>query len=727
MRKPLLWPAVSLHVISIAISTILFAITAANFAKLDHELALLTIIITASSSVLLIFMLLFGRGLTTYPPKLRFRLEVESVYYSLCLTLREQAEPVRLACHSLFRRSFGLRRSIRHQTKRWHTRLQSNDPQEWGSTAREMCEALEGLAVGAGKRMPLSKPAMMRDGFAFQTSGKVAILGALSGVLAPDASLVSLELPLAAFILFHAALVVSTLVRMGSDKVHDIRSKGPFRTILITHKTELTWIARVALTLLYARIGHTVVVFVSPSSLEPREPYARGIYSVICAPEGLADALPPFATHGDLIVVDSTDEALAAKVRNLTNFPADRYLALSPDGSCPTGFRWVDPRTLLLDPGDWRAKTAGVDPYLWSIRPPSSRLRDLLIFVAAFAALLFARLEHGLPLTIFFAAAILSRIIPEIVGLRRAKTLSRAVFRAPKAPATSRDLDPRKLEQKLWIVVLLCFGTALAYLVYRTGFHSDVRWDPTIVIIFVAFWLGLFGGWSIVACAMLLRKWLLDWNFRIIVLRRNSRAFGYGHKRYVLATCGKYGQVTSIHDYELDKTDDDYGEWRESSLGIWFTVFSEIDKTKKPDIFFHVWQRQVLIETEVVDFAVFDWIDEITDHMRWELQQALVLLPVKRILIICKPADERAVLAFLDTCLPLPEARPRLLLLERGRDDEYIWADHTEFDAKFSAALWEALSALEPEQRPQAGIVTPGAWAYPCPADRFDAAGTEQR
>jgi hypothetical protein len=727
MPKPLPWSAVSLHAISIVISTILFAITAAHFVKLDYKLALFTIILTASSSVLLIFMLLFGRGLTTYPPKLRFRLELESVYYSLCLALREQVEPSRLARHSLFRRSFGLWRSIRHQTKRWHTRLQSNDPQEWGRTAREMREALEGLAVGAGKRMPLGKPAMMGDGFAFQTSGKVAILGALSGVLAPDAPLVSLELPLSAFIFFHAALAVSTLVRMGSDKVHDIRSKSRFRTILITDTTELTWMASVVLPLLYARIGHAVVVFVSRSSLEPREPYARGIYSVTCAPEGLADALSAFATHGDLIVLDSTDGALAAKVRNLTNFPTDRYLALSTDGSCPTGFRWIDPRTLLLDPGDWRAKTAGVDPYLWSIRQPGLRLGDLEIFVAAFAALLFARLEHGLPLTIFFAAAILSRIIPEIVGLRRAKTLSRAVFRAPKAPATSRDLDPRKLELRLWIVVVLCFATALASFVYRTGFNSDVRWDPTKIIIFVAFWLLLFGGSSIVACTMLLRKWSLDWNFRIIVLRRNSRVFGYGHKRYVLAICGKYGQVTSIHDYELDRTDDDYGEWRESSIGVWFTIFSEIDKTKKPSIFFHVWQRQVLIEMEVVDFAVFDWIDEITDHMRWELQQALVLLPVRRILIICKPANEPAVLALLDTCLSLPKARPQLLLLERGRDDEYIWANHTEFDEKFSAALWEALAALEPEQRPQAGIVTPGAWAYPCPADRSDTAGTKQR
>jgi hypothetical protein len=57
-------------------------------------------------------------------------------------------------------------------------------------------------------------------------------------------------------------------------------------------------------------------------------------------------------------------------------------------------------------------------------------------------------------------------------------------------------------------------------------------------------------------------------------------------------------------------------------------------------------------------------------------------------------------------------------MCERGRDDEYIWADHREFDGKFSAALWEALSAREPEQRAQAGIVIPGAWAYPCPADQ---------
>jgi hypothetical protein len=114
---------------------------------------------------------------------------------------------------------------------------------------------------------------------------------------------------------------------------------------------------------------------------------------------------------------------------------------------------------------------------------------------------------------------------------------------------------PRRLELWLWIATGLWWTASVAYYALRTGFHPDVRADPMVIMICVAAYLLLFGGRSIVAAPLILRKWSLDWNFRIFDLRRNTRTFGYGHKAFVMATCGKYGQVFVLYDYELDRTD----------------------------------------------------------------------------------------------------------------------------------------------------------------------------
>ncbi|CAN7701030.1 hypothetical protein [Mesorhizobium sp. LjRoot246] len=658
-----------------------------------------------------------------YPPRLRIRLEIETVFYSLCLALQMGANPQRLADQPLFRRRFGLQGSTRRRIALWEAQLRSNDADAWHGAAQDMKDYLEEQAGRVGDRRPLGRPVLIPDGFIRKTSAKIAVIGALLGVLAPTAPLVSVATALEALILFLAAFSVLLMVRMVGDKVHDFRSKARFRTIVITDQPELSSLGLFATWELYARIGHAVVLFVR-SSLEDevQEPPVRGLYTALSTPEGLVDALAAFATHADLIVLDTADEGLAVQVRALTRFPADRYRALSKDGSCPRDYRWVDPRTLVIEPADRRATRTGFDPYVRSTRKGGSWMADLYVFIAVASALLFARLPHGTPLVLFFIAAAILRILPEWLGPHRIRAISRATLRAPANPTTSRDLRPRSLARTLWIVTIGVACGAIAYFVARTGLHPKMEPDLTITMVNIAAWLALFGGNAIVAGVLILRKWSLDWNFRIIVLRRNSRVFGYGHKAFVMATCGKYGQVTSLHDYELDRTDEDFGEQRESSLGSWFPIFSEIEQTLKPDAFFHVWQRQVSIEMEVADFAVFDWVDDVTDNMRWELAEALKHLPAQRILVVAKPNNESGVHLFLDTCLKPSQDRPLLLVAGRDRDDKYIWSSHREFDAAFSAALYDALAVLTPQPRPRIGAPISGAWAYPCAADQQELA-----
>jgi hypothetical protein len=120
---------------------------------------------------------------------------------------------------------------------------------------------------------------------------------------------------------------------------------------------------------------------------------------------------------------------------------------------------------------------------------------------------------------------------------------------------------------------------------------------------------------------------------------------------------------------------------------------------------------------QLADFAVFDWVDDVTDNMRWESAEALKHLPAQRILVVAKPDNESGAHLFLDTCLAPPESRPLLLVAERDRDDKFTWSSHRKFDAAFSAALYDALAVLTPEPRTRVDALISGAWAHPCAAD----------
>ena len=99
--------------------------------------------------------------------------------------------------------------------------------------------------------------------------------------------------------------------------------------------------------------------------------------------------------------------------------------------------------------------------------------------------------------------------------------------------------------------------------------------------------------------------------------------------------------------------------------------------------------------------------------MVWELEMAIHHLPIHRILLVHSHAnsdDVAQVLRSVDSGVGSPI---RCLAVARGRDDEYIWADHRDFDQAFSKTLYEMMSALGEEDRDFTRTLRAGAWPLP--------------
>jgi hypothetical protein len=643
-------------------------------------------------------------GLRFYPRRLRLRLELEQALFLANQAVHGRGDRQSLADQLRSTRRRASRTVLGERIAGLAGILASGEPEAVKTVADELASIVRELASHNGRRYPLRWIGMLPGECILPASTAIGLIGAAIGPLSPAAPLLSISGLLEALLFAGIANAGLRLIQTISHKVHDIRSKAGFRTILVTDRRTLTEMGATAAALVYSKIGHLVMIF----------------------GEDELDALTAYADHADLIVLDTAVQALAAEVRALTKLPPARYLALSIDGTTPPGYRWVDPRALLILPSDWRARQPDGDPYRWGVRRSRRPWEDAQFLIYLFAAVLFGFVERGVPLALFLGVAAICQILPDRLGPRRRASISRSTLRVPHSPGASRRLVPRKLERRLWIATGLLGLAACAYLVPPLQFDWSGKMDPSVLELVGAAWLALFAGRSIVYAGLILRKWWVDWQFRILVLRRNSRTFGYGHKAFVMATCGKYGQVVSLQDYSLDRTDDDYGEWRESSLGSWFRIFSEIGNTLKPDAFLHGWQRQVRIELETVDFAVFDWIEEVTDNMRWELGAALDRLPACRLLIICSPDNEPDLTVFLDSRIAPGAARPRSLRVSRGPDDRYIWSRHDDFDQAFSLFLHQALTALVVEPREVQKWEGAGAWAYPRISDEAASSAVDQ-
>lgn len=662
----------------------------------------------------------YGAGLRFYPRTLRLRFELEDAAFFACKFARDGAYEQEMSQRLRSAAGLARRGALGDRIGKLLKTPPPTDPAERRAIAEELHAIVKDLSNERGRRYPLRVVGMLPENCFLPASAAFALLGTMIEWPAPAPDLLTTGGLLKGLVLFALADAILRLGRWISLKLHDIRSKASFRTIVVSDGTSLSTFGTTAALYLYWRIGHLVLLLDDTLEKESNFVPPPGAYTIYANSESFSDALTAFGESTDLIVLDTTDDALAAKVREMTRLPTSRYLALGNGETVPKGYRWVDPRCLYILPSDKRTRQPDVDSYRLGFRPDRPWWTGRLFQLELFASVVLASVDRGLPLALFFALAALGEALPTQLWPRRRASVSRSTLRVPRAPDLSHRLNPRKLAQRLWLGAIIVSLAASAYLwwplLIRTNWQDGLK-DPIWLVVAALLYACTFACNSIVNAGLIGRKWSLDWNFRFLVLRRNSRKYGYGHKAFVMLTCGKYGQVISLLDYSLEQTDDDTGEWRESSLGSWFPLFSEVGATLKPDIFLHNWQRQVILELETVDFAVFDWVEEVTDNMRWELGAALERLPSHRILVVCSPATESDLDSYLGSLHLLEIERPRSLVAARGRDDEYIWADHGDFDKAFSGCLHRLLSELRVEPRKIAKRDNPGAWPYPLPGD----------
>jgi hypothetical protein len=466
---------------------------------------------------------------------------------------------------------------------------------------------------------------------------------------------------------------------------------------------------------LYAGVGALIHLHID-DAIETEVAWSSpsGDLDIFAATAGAEYCLEAFASQVDLVVLASDDSELAARIRAHIGLPADRMLYLCSERKAPEGFLWTEPAALAaLAAG--RKVSPQTDLYLTSI-PNVALCWDYPAFRALLVlGFLCVNLRGGSLLAAVFWLAAVSYQAPNIVGHWRRSAISRDRLSSPRAPAASRAMRPRRLEWRIRIGVFLLLSLPGLLMVQVPLSGEPDSGLVGMVFIKLAMSLPLLAliDFALVTALLIAIKWRLDWRFRILVLRRNAQRHGYGHKLAVMAGCGRYAQVISIRDDNLDLTDTGYGEHRESSLGYWFQVFSEMGATLVPSRFLHIWERQVRLELEVADFAVFDWIDEITDNMRWELEAAAERLPPHRLLIVHSRQNAAAVQTALDQLSYLLSTSPHCLETSRGPDDQFIWSRHDAFEQAFLDGLHGAVADLAAEVRPSFVRETPGAWPLP--------------
>jgi hypothetical protein len=472
-----------------------------------------------------------------------------------------------------------------------------------------------------------------------------------------------------------------------------------FRTVFITD-LPVDNLSNRASVEFYASVGHLLAIFVGAQDEEFHGLPWWGAETFAVSAANPTGAFEAFVDHADLVVVHTLDPTLAARVRQATLLPKERCLAVREDGATPSGFEWLDPMCFRLDPTS-RIAQRDLHP---ARHQHFARIRPLFAsygsyFAISTVAVLFFSWRTA-PLGVLLGLALLGFVFPVFLGPRRRAAVSSVELRVPKDLATSQALQPKKLQKALkraaLAASLLCWALALTRL-DEHWWRSPWLWLLLVVMAQVS-WPVI--GAGLVAGVLQAVKWRLDWNFRIPIFRRNAFQFGYAHKAIVMTTCGRFGHVIVLQDSELGKTKTGYNEWREEAEGEWFQIFSEEKYALERALFLHDWRIQVAAELEVADFAVFDWAEEVTENMRWELEAALARLPGDRILVVYDGERDEGVPALV-TSLNASSARPiRVLAATREHDDQYLWQSHDEFQKAFRETLASMLANLQLEPRP---------------------------
>lgn len=157
--------------------------------------------------------------------------------------------------------------------------------------------------------------------------------------------------------------------------------------------------------------------------------------------------------------------------------------------------------------------------------------------------------------------------------------------------------------------------------------------ESTLVRVILFFVVGAL-AWPAPAAVLSLIKYYFDQNFRIVIFRRNRSEIAEAHKSVIMPACGCYGQVLLIVDESLSS----FREPMPERMATWWLseMYHPMVVTDDPD---H-WRHVVMIELALADFAVLDWSGEVTENMRWELHQTLLMLPPDRILLVGATAEE---------------------------------------------------------------------------------------
>jgi hypothetical protein len=589
--------------------------------------------------------------------------------------------------------------------------------------ASEVETCLRNLPRGLRRPSLRFAPGYPSTRFFLALSVFVALLGQLAFKIADKNLVYSLRDSMLLLLVWVLAFYFLRLVGVLMSIVNDFAAKPRFQCVLLTDKAGDP--LNVMAEHFYSRIGRLYLIAIGDES--PTAIVERGGYELVLVERAhWEQAFTVLGMHADLVVLNTEDPALAARARDLTDLPADRRFALSRDGHGPTGFTWIEPSSLRMDP-----RKSGLVPtdvqlpdYALSTIPGRGALQRVAVQLGGIGVFGLVWVDNSGPLICLCLLAIVGIAYQEVFGPVRRRAHSRTVLRAPRFPRFSYELEPKSLNWKLTAVVFILTAGAFWYMasVHVISLYGDEMGATGMsatdfVMLFmlacVLFgvvlltYLGLAGG------ALVGAKWLLDWNFRTCVFRRNSRKFGYGHKVVILVKCGKYGQVLIVDDDTINQTDEDFGEWRESSQGPWFEVFSEIKRALDPATILHDWRRQVVMELEIADFAVFDWAEDVTENMVWELEMAIYHLPVHRILVVHSEENANDVARVLESAASGAGSPIRCLEVARGRDDEYIWANHRDLDQAFSEALHEMMSALRDEDRHYTRTLQPGSWPVP--------------
>jgi hypothetical protein len=450
--------------------------------------------------------------------------------------------------------------------------------------APDLQACLQDLALGTRSAVPFRhRPLLpfaavpLASIFAFATLLAWKLLTNAPALTRPDA-VFGLTLLLLYVVTFRLVLLLHL-------KFQDVHRKIRLRILYLTDEELSDQVNQTALDF-YGRIGHVIAIFANGSvRAEWRPICGPGAYVFTPSAKNARNVIEAFVRHADLIVLRSDDPALAATLRSVTSLPQDRRFAIRTEGAVPPGFVCLEAQALRMTRSESvkalnDALSADLRPavpleYIW--RP--SLYLWLYPWLASCAALLW--FEHSNPLLALLCLAGIGGLFSKLLYWRRRTSVSRTVLRVPKMCSVSRRLRPARLEGILSVMALALIAAAGAHV----HWHEPGRLLRNIWVTLILTAAALQGYTGLVWGGMIAVKWILDWNFRIAVFRRNSVCFGFGHKFVIMATCGRYGQVIALRDDELERTDEGFGEWRESSKGKWLPIFSEMNALLEPEVF----------------------------------------------------------------------------------------------------------------------------------------------